>query len=135
MAGNESDQQLMGVVLGAIEQLKEEVRDVRKHVDDKIDKLIDRWNERSAEFMTKELFEAEKEKLLLLVKNQQEQIDGLIKERNRLLGVIVTAVLLALLSLVIDASRTKDAIGIGMHSWTYTSFGVSHVRQLLLPHL
>jgi len=135
MTGNESEQQLMGVVLGAIEQLKEEVRDVRKHVDDKIDKLIDRWNERSAEFMTKELFEAEKEKLLLLVKNQQEQIDGLMKERNRLLGVIVTAVLLALLSLVIDASKTKDAIGIGMHSWTYTSFGVLHAKQLLLPHL
>jgi hypothetical protein len=135
MAGNESDQQLMGVVLGAIEQLKEEVRDIRQHVDTKIDKLIDRWDEKSAEFMTKELFEAEKEKLLLLVKNQQEQIDGLIKERNRLLGVIVTAVVLALLSLVIDASKTKDAIGIGISSWTYTSFGVSHVKQLLLLHL
>lgn len=100
-----------------IRDTRVDIKDVRDHVDTKFGELSKKWDELSTIYLTKELFESEKRQLQKEAEKLQTQIDDLNADRKKLTWIVITAVIVALLSLIVDASTIDPKLKVGMASW------------------
>lgn len=93
MSGGQDNGSVQGISASVLEQInarlgeiREDVRDLKTHVDDKLDKF-------AADYVTKTLLQA-------LLKPYEDSIKSLEEDRKKLVWMVVGAVIIALLALV-----------------------------------
>lgn len=93
------------VILSTIDSrlvdLKKDIREVKEHVDEAISKVATRVEELAATFVTKEYLKVHDELWTSKLSELQKQVDDLNTDRKKYIGMVVGAVIVAVLALVI----------------------------------
>jgi len=87
-----------------LNELRDDVKDVKKHVDDKLSELAETY-------VSKEVFKLYQETIKIQFETSQQALDKRIKDleddRKKYIGVIITAVILAVLALIIKSGNVS----------------------------
>lgn len=87
-------------------EIKDDVRDVKKHVDEKVSQLTSRVEDLATTFVTKEYLKLHDELWENKLKELAAQVNDLNTDRKKYVGIIVTAVLVAVLAFVVHGRIT-----------------------------